>query len=282
MNVNYEKKEAMTFIGYHTEILPEEAYQKCPEFWDREYAAKYARLWQTMQPETDVEKAILDNGIGMFAICADAENGFEYWIAGLYQGGAVPEGLELYAFPESEWAVFTAKGPIPDSLQALNTAVWQKWFPTEGQKHNANGTATLEVYSAGNPQSPDYECGIWVPVNTKQVEYIAYCGLNCEACEARLATVNDDDALREKVAGLWSELNGVEITPEMINCSGCRIDGVKTPYCDSLCPIRRCALERGVETCGACADMSKCEKLGMITENNADALKNLKSRKASL
>lgn len=32
MNVNYEKKEAMTFIGYHTEILPEEGYQKCPEF----------------------------------------------------------------------------------------------------------------------------------------------------------------------------------------------------------------------------------------------------------
>ena len=23
---------------------------------------------------------------------------------------------------------------------------------------------TLEVYSDGNPQSPDYECGIWVPV----------------------------------------------------------------------------------------------------------------------
>jgi len=277
MNVNYEKKEAMTFIGYHTEILPEEGYQKCPEFWDREYAAKYARLWQTMQPETDVEKAILDNRIGMFAICADAENGFEYWIAGLYQGGAVPEGLELFAFPESEWDVFTTKGPIPDSLQALNTAVWQKWFPTEGQKYNANGSATLEVYSAGNPQSPDYECGIWVPVNAKRYEYIAYCGLNCEVCEARLASVNDDDALREKVAGLWSELNGVEITPEMINCSGCRIDGVKTPYCDSLCPIRQCALERGVETCGACADMSKCEKLGMITENNADALKNLKS-----
>ena len=27
-------------------------------------------------------------------------------------------------------------------------------------------------------------------------EYIAYCGLNCETCEARIATVNHDDALR--------------------------------------------------------------------------------------
>ena len=90
--------------------------------------------------------------------------GLLYWIAGLYQGGAVPEGLELYSFPESSWAVFTARGPMPGSLQTLNTAVWQEWFPNEGQKYHANGTATLEVYSAGNPQSPDYECGIWVPI----------------------------------------------------------------------------------------------------------------------
>ncbi len=164
MNVRYEKKQALTFIGFHTEIRPEEGYQKCPEFWDREYNTKYAHLWQTMKPETPVEAAILENGIGMYAICVDAEGGFSYWVAGLYRGGDVPEGLELYTFPASTWAVFTAKGPIPQSLQALNTEVWQKWFPNEGQKHHANGMATLEVYSAGDPQSPDYECGIWVPV----------------------------------------------------------------------------------------------------------------------
>ena len=56
-------------------------------------------------------------------------------------------------------------------------------------------------------------------------DYIAYCGLDCKGCEARLATVNNDATLRQKVAKEWSELNGVEITPEMINCVGCRIDG---------------------------------------------------------
>ena len=107
-------------------------------------------------------------------------------------------------------------------------------------------------------------------------DYIAYCGLDCESCEARLATINDDNALRNKVAGEWSELNGVEITPEMINCTGCRIDGVKTPFCDSLCPIRQCALSRTVETCGNCIEMNTCEKLAMITGNNAEALERLK------
>ena len=45
-------------------------------------------------------------------------------------------------------------------------------------------------------------------------KYIAYCGLDCETCEARIATIYNDDAQRKKVAGLWSELNGTEITPE--------------------------------------------------------------------
>jgi hypothetical protein len=110
----------------------------------------------------------------------------------------------------------------------------------------------------------------------KMNDYIAYCGLDCEGCEARLATVNNDATLRQKVAKEWSELNGVEITPEMINCVGCRIDGAKTPYCESLCPIRQCATERGVETCGSCAEKDGCEKLGMIVKNNPDVLRNLK------
>ena len=106
-------------------------------------------------------------------------------------------------------------------------------------------------------------------------DFIAYCGLDCEACEARLATINNDDALREKVAELWSELNGVEITPEMINCEGCRIDGVKTPFCDSLCEIRQCALGKKVETCGDCREVKTCGKVKMILGNNEEARRNL-------
>ena len=70
-------------------------------------------------------------------------------------------------FPESDWAMFSAKGPLPGSLQSLNTQVWQEWYPNEGQKYMGNGNAMLEVYSAGDMRSPDYECGIWVPVCKK-------------------------------------------------------------------------------------------------------------------
>ena len=76
----------------------------------------------------------------------------------------MPEGLKLYTFPESDWAMFSAKGPLPGSLQSLNAQVWQEWYPGEGQKSRGNGSAMLEVYSPGDMQSPDYECGIWVPI----------------------------------------------------------------------------------------------------------------------
>ena len=141
--------------------------------------------------------------------------------------------------------------------------------------YRALGCTPAEEVNEGLAAAEPFDVQLEYRLDEKKNQYIAYCGLNCEKCEARLATVNNDNELRIKVAGEWSELNAAEITPEMINCTGCRIDGVKTPYCDSLCPIRQCALERTVETCGSCPEMETCEKLSMITGNNAEALKNL-------
>jgi hypothetical protein len=107
--------------------------------------------------------------------------------------------------------------------------------------------------------------------------FIAYCGLDCEKCDARLATINNDNDLRKKVAKHWSELNQVEITPEMINCTGCKIEGAKTPFCESMCPIRLCAKGKGYETCGNCAEMEGCKKLAMVTASNKEALNTLRS-----
>lgn len=113
-------------------------------------------------------------------------------------------------------------------------------------------------------------------------ELIAYCGLDCEKCEAYIATLNNDDELRKKVAKKWSELNNVEITPEMINCQGCRVDGKKTPFCESMCPIRLCATGRKMETCGSCSELMDCKKVDMVIGNNSEALANLKQGKTQM
>ena len=105
-------------------------------------------------------------------------------------------------------------------------------------------------------------------------DMIAYCGLDCEKCDAYLATINDDQALREQTAKLWSELNHALILPEHINCQGCRVDGTKTVYCESLCGIRQCALQKGVTTCGDCPELESCQTVGAILSNNPAALEN--------
>ena len=110
-------------------------------------------------------------------------------------------------------------------------------------------------------------------------QLIGCCGLDCEKCDARIATLTNDNALREKTAALWTTLNGVTITPEMINCTGCRIDGAKTPFCDKLCPVHNCVREKGLDTCANCGQMDGCPTLGQIAGNSPSVLDNLKQLK---
>ena len=115
---------------------------------------------------------------------------------------------------------------------------------------------------------------LWGYITMKKM--IAYCGLDCEKCDAYIATINDNQELRKKTAKLWAELNNAPILPEHINCQGCRVDGIKTVFCDNMCGIRQCALKKGVTTCGECLNLEKCSIVDAILENNPSALKNLK------
>ena len=108
---------------------------------------------------------------------------------------------------------------------------------------------------------------------------IAYCGLDCEKCDAYIATINDDQELREKTAKLWAELNNAPILPEHINCEGCCVDGIKTVFCDTLCGVRFCAMEKDVETCGACPNVETCQNIEPIFSNNPDTKANLNLKK---
>lgn len=106
-------------------------------------------------------------------------------------------------------------------------------------------------------------------------DMIGFCGLDCEKCDAYIATLHDDQALREKTAKLWAKLNNAPILPEHINCEGCRINGAKTVFCESMCAVRQCALKKGVTTCGDCSDLANCSTVGAIIANNPSALENL-------
>ena len=104
---------------------------------------------------------------------------------------------------------------------------------------------------------------------------IACCGLNCGTCEARKATIDNDDELRREVSRKWCEMNHTDqITPDTINCMGCRADGIKFAYCEYMCEIRKCAVSKGFQTCAECPDKCLCEKLAPFASNE-DSKKNL-------
>lgn len=111
-------------------------------------------------------------------------------------------------------------------------------------------------------------------------QLIACCGLDCESCDARIATIKNDNELREKTARKWSELNNApEIRPETINCMGCRADGVKFAYCSHYCEIRKCVNEKDFTTCGDCNELDNCSIVSPILQHAPGAKANLLSAK---
>jgi len=89
---------------------------------------------------------------------------------------------------------------------------------------------------------------------------ISYCGIDCSACPAYLATQADDNAKREKVAAFWSKMFGAQIPAEAINCDGCtQSEGRLFGHC-TTCAVRLCAREKDLDSCGRCSDYL-CEKL---------------------
>ncbi len=105
---------------------------------------------------------------------------------------------------------------------------------------------------------------------------IACCGLNCGVCEARTATISNDNELRIKTAEKWSVQYNTQITPNMINCNGCRQPGAKIGHWD-LCEIRKCVVSKNFQTCAECDRLGDCEIAKNLHQYVPEALENLKN-----
>ena len=89
---------------------------------------------------------------------------------------------------------------------------------------------------------------------------IACCGLICTECPAFLATQNDDDSERKKVAEMWAKEYDVELKPANINCDGCLSENKRLIGHCMVCEIRKCCKEKQLLNCALCDDFA-CEKL---------------------
>ena len=154
-------------IGFQKEFDNETAYAEIPKFWD-EICEKYAdNVYAGNEPANPYEQAIIDNCIGEYGVCIDdmGDGKFRYLVAGRYTGGDVPEGMVVYEFPRSDWAVFNCIGPIPEALQSVNTRIFREWLPGNPE-YELCGNANVEWYDCvnGEKTDPDYHSAIWVPV----------------------------------------------------------------------------------------------------------------------
>jgi hypothetical protein len=95
---------------------------------------------------------------------------------------------------------------------------------------------------------------------------MAYCGLLCQTCPIYLATREENEAerarTRAEISRICNQQYGTQYGPEDItDCDGCRTAGGRLFSGCRNCPIRSCAAEKGLESCGHCSDYI-CENLG--------------------
>lgn len=89
--------------------------------------------------------------------------------------------------------------------------------------------------------------------------FLSYCGLECNTCPIRLATLETNplrqEEMREAVINQCRELYGMELEPgDITDCDGCRT-GTGRLFSGCLdCRIRNCAEKKKVETCADCSD----------------------------
>lgn len=88
-----------------------------------------------------------------------------------------------------------------------------------------------------------------VVLESDDFSLIAYCCLDCKKCDAYIATHNNDEHLRIKVAKEWKK------KAEELYCDGCKSD--RALY---NCEAKKCAVSRNLPTCAHCDDFPSCDK----------------------
>jgi hypothetical protein len=94
---------------------------------------------------------------------------------------------------------------------------------------------------------------------------MAYCGLDCSACNAYVATKSNDAALIERTAKEWSEMYHSNITAKDVWCDGCTAQTSRLCGHCSECNIRTCAQAHQVANCGACPEYG-CDTIASFIE----------------
>jgi len=83
-------------------------------------------------------------------------------------------------------------------------------------------------------------------------DIISRCGFRCNLCLAYKENIRSRGD-QKRVSDGWSKYFGFRVSPEEIRCDGCLTpDDEKPKLMDPECPVRPCALWRGLQNCAYC------------------------------
>ena len=158
MDYRITKKDSFTVLGVSRTFGYENAKQEIPAFWEEHYARKKCRY--------------VGGHFGINIDCLMGNESFEYLIADLYDPSSdIPEGFVTKTIPAFTWAVFPCIGPLPDTLQGVNTRIFSEWLPALKEYEFAAGYC-IEMYDHPDKYpkgtaDENYRSEIWIPITRK-------------------------------------------------------------------------------------------------------------------
>lgn len=155
MNYKIVDKESFTVVGKQTKItmVDGQNFIQVPKFWDdcmNDGSYEWIR-----------SKA---GKLGVLGVCKDFDNKeeFNYMIAVEKISEALPKGYISEVIPSATWAVFESVGKLPEAIQDITRRIFSEWMPSTGYQHDC--APELEIYPAGDTNSSDYRCEVWIPI----------------------------------------------------------------------------------------------------------------------
>jgi len=165
MEFRIEPKPAFTTVGKSIRVSMKDVdnMSVIPQYWDK---CVLDGTLDHLKAQMPADAVMGDVTLGICSDFAPDMSEFTYTV-GVETQNSGPSGDEtaVIAVPETDWAVFGAKGPVRESIQAAWTGIFADFFPNEPYGHGS--APDLEVYPPGDPSQPDYRYEIWVPVVKK-------------------------------------------------------------------------------------------------------------------
>ena len=170
--VKIEKLEAFRLIGMTWDMAFEEHLSRIPKILD-DFEIRNREMLRggAMPKDTDrYTKAMYENRIGdydAFTGVGAKEGWCRFMIAGMYTGGDIPDGMEVWDIPASEWAKFHSEGPLNTASLDIKKYIWYEWLPGNREYELSGDYYVTKEYRDKDIAAQDYQCELWMPVRKR-------------------------------------------------------------------------------------------------------------------